>query len=102
MNDRHVSWEKEQNIPKHIIKEFEMQMAVHVMEISTQRIGQTSNTLIVNPKTGNNHEPDKKVFKQDRVIVEDDNGYYKCIKYKLLYVFYHVEHLCLILMTTKI
>ena len=45
--DCRVSWEKEDAIPKSVLKEFEEDVLVEVQKLSTEKMGQTSHILSV-------------------------------------------------------
>ena len=68
----HASWEKEENIPVDVIKEFEEQATLQINAISMPQFGKTSCTLIVDNKL--DYEPQQKAKKSDRIIIEEDCG----------------------------
>lgn len=72
MDDCHVTWEQEKDIPKEVLKEFEESVTVAVNEISRQSMGQTSNILNVTSNDG--AEPDPKRSKKERVTISKDDG----------------------------
>lgn len=72
--DCHVSWKKEELIPKAVIEEYKSDSLVQVQQLSTDSIGQTSHTLCVTTKE-KDVTPENKRHKSDRIVVQLDNGY---------------------------
>lgn len=72
--DCHVSWEKEELIPKDVLEEYKSDNLVQVQQLSTEGIGQTSHTLCVR-STEKDQVPENKKQKCDRIVVQPDNGY---------------------------
>lgn len=69
----HVTWEREDTIPKNVLQEFEGGVVVEVQEVSAKKIGQTSCTLFVN--THENEEgPKSKRLKAVQNIVQGNDG----------------------------
>ena len=73
MDDCHVTWEREEDIPREIIHEYETQVNTCVIEMCTEHVGQTCYTL--NVSSQQEVEPAIKRPKCDRVVLDGDNGY---------------------------
>ena len=72
--DCHVSWEKEELIPKKVLEEYKSDSLVQVQQHSTEGIRQTSHTLCVSV-IEKDLQPESKRQKCDRIVVHPDNGY---------------------------
>ena len=80
--DCHVSWEKEELIPKDVLEEYKSDSLVQVEQLSTEGIGQTSHTLCVSSTEKDQVPvPESKKQKCDRIVVHPDNGYGEYIAY---------------------